>query len=219
MRKLIVFLAVLSLVFGSQQVDAQTSSSSEASKLLHTVSSKVHAYDNIVIQFEYDMRDLAANTHQKTRGKVYLEGDKYRLDLMGITRLFDGKKLYTISREDEEVTISNYNPDSDTNFSLSKMLLFYENGYDYKMDIVQNVHGRRIQYIKLTPQDQSSDVKQILLGIDKRTKHIYKLIQEQKGGGQITVKMNSFKTNQPLSKTLFVFQEKDYPDYYINRLD
>ncbi len=62
------------------------------------------------------------------------------------------------------------------------MLSFYEDGYTYKMDIVQNIKGRKIQYVKLTPIDSDAEIKYILLGIDAQTKHIYNLIEIGKNG-------------------------------------
>ncbi|HET8838921.1 MAG TPA: outer membrane lipoprotein carrier protein LolA [Flavobacteriaceae bacterium] len=191
----------------------------EAKNLMETVASKVRSYDNMEIEFEYTFRDPSADINQETRGTVSLKGDKYRMDLMGIIRIFDGEKIYTIVPEDEEVTISSYDAANDQGLSPSQMLLFYEKGYNYKMDIVQNVLGRTIQYVKLTPVDKNSEIKQILLGIDRQTKHIYNLIQNMKDGSQITIEINSFKTNQPISDLLFTFREEKYKDYYINRLD
>lgn len=214
MKNILYILSFLCVVATGKAQDTNS-----AKELLNTVSQKVRSYDNVTIQFTYKMRNIQANTGQETRGKVYLKGEKYRLNLMGVTRLFDGKKLYTISNEDQEITISSYDPKSENTFALSKMLLFYENGYAYSLDILQNIHGRRIQYVKLTPTDSASEVKHILLGIDKQTKNIYKLIIERNDQTQITVEMTSFKPNQPLSQTLFSFQESNYKDYYINRLD
>lgn len=219
-----VILAFLFCVsfFGVAQTHFQaknTSKVTEAKNLMEAVASKVRSYQNMEIAFEYTLRDPSANINQETRGTVSLKGDKYRMNLMGVTRIFDGKKIYTIVPEDEEVTISNYNPANSHSLSPSKMLLFYENGYDYKMDIVQNVRGRIVQYVKLTPTDKNSKIKQVLLGIDKQTKNIYNLIQLMNDGSQITIEINSFKTNQPLSDLLFTFREEKYRDYYINRLD
>jgi hypothetical protein len=87
------------------------------------------------------------------------------------------------------------------------------------MDIEQNIKGRKIQYVKLTPIDSNSEIKYILLGIDSQTKHIYNLIQIGKNGAKTTLTVNSFKTNEPLSKTLFTFDANKYRDYYINKLD
>jgi len=213
MKKIGVLICI-SLFFGT--LHAQN-----AKQLLDDVSEKVNSYNNIVIDFKYTLNNDKQNVHQDTRGNVTLKGDKYLLNMLGTTRIFDGKKIYSIIPEDEEVTISTYNSSDDKSITPSKMLTFYESGYRYKMDIVQNIRGRKIQFIKLTPIDNNAEIKDLLLGIDTRTKHIYKLIQTDGNGTQFIITVNSFKTNQPISKTLFTFDEKKYvaDGYYINKLD
>lgn len=201
-------------VFGITGIQAQT-----AKELLNEVSKKVKSYNNIVIGFKYSLNNPAENVSQETRGDVTLQGNKYLLNLMGTEQMYDGKKLYVIVPEDEEINISAQNEDDENSITPSKMLTFYEEGYSYKMDIVQDVNGRKIQFVKLTPIDSKSELKEILLGIDKQTKHIYKMIQKQNNGTNVTITVNSFKTNQPLSETLFMFDESKYENYYINRLD
>ena len=214
MKKFPLFiLAVMSVfVMNAQSAD-------KAKNLLKEVSSKVKAYDNMVIDFKYTLENLTEKVSQETRGDVSINGDKYVLNLMGTTQMFDGKKIYTIIPEDQEINISNYIEEDDNSITPSKMFSFYEEGYTYKWDITQDVKGRKIQYIKLTPIDSKADVKNILLGIDTQTKHIYNLIQTQDNGTKITITVKSFKTNQPLAKNLFTFSESRYKDFYINRLD
>lgn len=194
-------------------------SQSKAKGLLNDVSQKVKSYDNIAIEFKYVLENTSENIKQETKGDVTLEGDKYRLNILGVTRLYDGYKLYTISPEDEEVTISIEKDNEEEGLSPSKMLSFYEEGYTYDMDITQNIQGRKIQYVKLTPIDSNSEIKYILLGVDTLTKHIYNLIQIGKNGTKTTLTVNSFQTNELLPKTLFTFDADKYSDYYINEID
>lgn len=194
-----------------------------AKTLLNEVSQKVASYNNMVIDFKYSLNNSKEGVSQDTRGDVTLEGDKYVLNMLGATRMFDGTYVYTIVPEDEEVTISKNDTSEDAGITPSEMLTFYEKGYTYKMDITQNVKGRKIQFVKLIPIDSDAEIKDILLGIDATTKHIYKLIQTDDNGTTYTITVNSFKTNQPISKTLFSFDEKKYGKdgygYYINRLN
>ena len=210
------FLLLLILIV-SQISLAQNSA--EAKKLLNEVSEKVKSYDNIWIEFKYVLENTQENIKQETRGDVVLEGNKYLLNILGTTRLYNGKTLYNISPEDEEVTISKEDFNDEDTITPSKMLSFYEDGYTYKMDIVQNIKGRKIQYVKLTPISSDAEIKYILLGIDAQTKHIYNLIEIGKNGTKTNLTVNSFKTNEQLSKTLFTFDESKYKDYYINKLD
>lgn len=207
---LVILLVALSINSFSQN---------KAKALLNQVSQKVKSYDNISIEFKYVLENTAERIKQETKGDVILQGEKYKLNILGVTRLFDGKKLYNISSEDEEITISSENDNEEDSVTPSKMLSFYEDGYTYVMDIEQNINGRKIQLVKLTPIDSKSEIKYILLGIDVQTKHIYNLMQIGKNGTKTTLTVNSFKTNEPLSKTLFTFDANKYKGYYINKLD
>jgi hypothetical protein len=52
------------------------------------------------------------------------------------------------------------------------------------MDIVQDVRGRKIQY-KINTNKFKDQRKEILLGIDVQTKHIYNLIEIGKKGTKL----------------------------------
>lgn len=213
MKHIIIVFAFLITGIGFSQ------DSKKAEVLLNEVYDKVSAYDNISVDFKYVLENLSENIKQETRGDVVMQDDKYLLNILGVTRLFDGSKLYTISPEDEEVTISSDNTEDENTITPSKMMSFYKDGYTYKMDIIQDVKGRKVQFVKLNPIDTNSEIKEVLLGIDAKTKHIYRLIEIGKNGTKTTLTVNSFKTNEPISKTLFTFDKNKYKDYYINNLD
>ena len=213
--KKVLFILTLIFTLSTQAQD----NALKAKELLDDVTRIVKAYDNISIDFKYVLINTEENINQETRGDVIMDGDKYILNILGITRIFDGKTLYTISPEDEEVTISSENSEDESTITPSKMLSFYEDGYTYSMDIIQNVKGRKIQYVKLLPIDSNSEIQHVLLGIDNNTKHIYNLIEIGNNNTKTILTVNSFKTNEPLSKTLFTFDESKYSDYYINKLD
>ena len=211
-----IVVSIFSLFLTISSLKAQNIQS-----LLSEVSNKVKSYENIQIDFKYSLENTRENVKQDTRANITLKGDNYVLNMLGVTRIFDGKTIYTIVPEDEEVTISNYSKEDDKSISVSEMLTFYENGYNYKMDIQQNIRGRKIQFIKLSPIDSTTEIKNILLGIDMQTKHIYKLIQIDSSGTNYTITVNSFKTNQPISQNLFIFDKEKYINqgYYINKLE
>ncbi|MGY8914076.1 MAG: LolA family protein [Flavobacteriales bacterium] len=212
MKKLFVLAFVLTSTFSMAQ------NASKAKSLLDEVYNKVQSYKNIHVEFKYALQNTEANINQETRGDVTLQGDKYLFNYLGSQQLYDGKKVYTIVPENEEVTIENKSEDVNT-VTPSKMLTFYKTGHNYEWDVLQNIQGRKIQFVKLTPIDTHSEIKSILLGIDIETKHIYRLIETGKNGTKTTITVNSFKTDQPLSKTLFTFDESKYKNegYYIIR--
>jgi len=190
-----------------------------AKALLDQVTAKIKSYNSIIIDFKYSLSNAKENINQDSKGNVILKGNQFVLNFMGVTKIFDGKKTYTIVPEDEEVTISKVNENDNSAVTPSKMLTFFNSGYKYNLDEVANIKGRKIQYVKLIPMNSKDQRKEILLGIDSQTKNIYNLIEIGKKGTKTTLTVNSFKTNQPLSKNQFTFAKNKYPNYYINTLD
>jgi outer membrane lipoprotein-sorting protein len=171
------------------------------------------------IDFKYAINNAKENINQDSKGTIVLQGNKYHLSFMGITKIFDGKKIYTIVPEDEEVTVSNHD-DNDTNaMSPNKIFTFFKKGFKYSMDIKQSVNGKTIQYVKLTPSSIVDKRKEVLIGIDTKTNHIYNVIEVGKNGTKTTLTVSSFKFNQALAKNQFTFVKAKYPNYYINKAD
>ena len=203
MKKIaILVIALISTISYSQNAKA----------LLDDVAKKVQSYDDIYIEFEHKLDNSVANIHQETRGNATLKNELYHFNYMGVEQLFDGDKVYMIIHEDEEVIVKQPNSEDETTITPSSFLTFYEKGFTYTMDILQNVKGRKIQYVKLVPIDSDSDLKHILLGVDNVTKHIYKVIETGKDDTVTTVTISKFATNQSISNKLFTFDKSKFED-------
>jgi hypothetical protein len=94
---------------------------------------------------------------------MLFKSNQYVLNFMGVTKILMEKKSYTIVPEDEEVTISSVNESDDNAITPSKMLTFFNSGYKYYMDIVQDVRGRKIQYIKYQQVQKIKEKKYYLV--------------------------------------------------------
>lgn len=198
----------------SSQVDVK------AQKLLDEVSEKMNNYENIYVEFNYKLHNAEEEVNQETRGNVTLKDDLYNVNFLGVNQLYDGKKVYTIISEDEEVNISDADAEDVETLTPSKFFSFYKNGFTYSWDKLDNMNGRKIQYVKLIPIDSNSEISSVLLGVDVKTNHIYRLIETGNNSTVTTLTITKFKTNQPLSGKLFLFDETKYKKegYLINRL-
>ncbi len=190
----------------------------KAKKILDEVSANMKSYKTLYIEFKNSLDNEEEKLHQETKGTASLKGNLYTVNFMGTTQIFDGKKIYTILPEDEEVNISD--PSEEDDITPAKLFSFYDEGYNYVLDKLQNVNGRKIQYVKLIPIDSKSELKYVLLGIDNKTKNIYKVIQSVKNGSNISITITKFKTNINLSEKMFGFNRKKYEEdgYLINDL-
>ena len=51
-------------------------------------------------------------------------------------------------------------------FIPSKLLTFYKEGYTLEMGKLQNIKGKKIQFVTLNPIDSNSEIIMVELGID-----------------------------------------------------
>ena len=217
--KNIIFLIIV-IITSNNLIISQNAE--EAELLLNKVSENIKSYDNIYINYTYTLSNLEEDINQTNKGSFVTEGDNWKFVMLGVTRIFDGKKLYTISPDDEEVTISTQNPDDESTITPNKMLYFYEEGYNFEMDIVQYVGRKKIQFVKLIPMDSDAEIKYILLGIDVEFNQIYKVIETGINDTQTTIAIVDFEVNLPLEESLFVFDREKYFEelnYYENIID
>ena len=209
--------AVLILTFTIQFGYSQTEDA--ARKLLDEVSQKMSAYKNMQIGFTSSLVNKEAGIEEGDEpphnGKITLQGEKYNLEFLGNTFIYDGKKLYVINHDEKSVTITEGGLDSEEDSGFiypSKLLTFYKEGYNYKMAELTNMKGRKIQFVELTPIDSESEIVKVKLGIDAKTKHIYQMVQVGANKAVTTLTINQFKSNQEVGSMLFSFDQKKYED-------
>jgi len=215
MKKVVVLLITIIL---SATTFAQDDAKAE--QLLDVVSEKMNSYKNIYVEFNYKLHNAEENVNQETRGNVAMKDELYNVNFLGVNQLFDGKKVYTIISEDEEVNVSDADAEDEATLTPSKFFSFYKNGFTYSWDVLENMNGRKIQFVKLIPIDSNSEISSVLLGVDVKTNHIYRLIETGNNSTVTTLTITTFKTDQPLSSNLFLFDEAKYKreGYLINKL-
>ena len=201
-------------LFLSLCIQAQTPEA--AKKLLDEVSKTISGFQNLTFDFTYVLENRQENIRQETKGSATISGDFYKLNFLGNEQLFDGEKTYTIIPENEEITISSLEDDNDFGINPSKLLVFYKEGYAFQWDIKQNVKNQIIQFVKLIPIEENKDLKYLLLGIDLKTKTIFRLIEITTSQTRTTLTLKNLKTNMTLRPDFFDFDVSKYPDYYIN---
>tara|TARA_B110001450_G_scaffold115041_1_gene108749 strand:- start:543 stop:1199 length:657 start_codon:yes stop_codon:yes gene_type:complete len=189
--------------------------SENAKLLLDEVSTKMGAYKNMSISFSETLSNEDAGIKEgdepPLKSKIILQGDKYTLDYLGNKFIFDGKKLFVINNDEKEVTITDGDMNGDDGFIYpSKLLTFYNEGYNFEMGDLKNNDDRKLQYITLKPIDSESDIIRVELVIDITKMHIYKLIQTGLNGSKTTFTITEFKKNLTLSDNFFSFDEEKY---------
>ena len=207
-----IWLFVITLLVNTAAFSQQKD---EARILLDAVSTTMKSYNNMALDFSTSLTNEEAGIYEgdelPTKGSITLQGEKYNLNYLGNTFIFDGLKLYVINHDEKEVMINDQDLQEDDGVIYpSKLLTFYKEGYEYKMGVIKNIKGRKVQFIDLTPIDTDSEIVKVNLGIDIKTSHIYKLIQFGDNGTKTILTIDQFKSNQNISKEMFQFDQNSY---------
>lgn len=215
MKKHIILALILALTF----LTTFSQNDTKAKKILDKVSKTMSSYDNVFIDFKYELNNKAEDVHQELSGDVILQGEKYVVNLFGSTQMFDGSKTYTIIPENEEVNISSVDIDNENTVTPSKFFSFYKSGYTYTLGKLKNIDGKKIQFVNLVPIDTNSEVLSVLVGVDLKNNHIHQIIEIGKNGTETILTVKQMKTNQNIDSSLFYFDEKKYENlgYFINK--
>ena len=184
--------------------------------LLDKVSKNMLSKENMSFEFVYKLENSKEKISQEIIGNAQISGEKYKLNFMDIQQIYDGNKTYTIIPENEEINIDSGDGNSDLMIKPTNLITFYTSGYGYEWDIKQIVMGRTIQYVKLLPIEENSDVKYLLIGIDINNLILYKIIEIGKNGTNTTLKIINQSYNTALPKNHFKFNPESYKDYFIN---
>ena len=204
------FLGLLVAVFFVQMV--YTQEEDNAKKLLDQVSEKMGAYTNMQLDFSTTLINKDAGIEEgdepPINGKIALKGEKYNLEYLGNTFIFDGNKLFVINHDDREITITDGDLSEDDGFIYpSKLLTFYQEGYNYQMGQLELIDKKKIQFVELFPIDSDSEIIKVKLGIDLEFQHMYQLVQIGENGAITTLTINKLESNTSISDALFQFDQ------------
>ena len=195
----------------------------KAKELLDKVSERMRSYRNIKLVFSTTLTNEEAGIGRGEElpiyGKIILERERYNLDYLGNTFIFDGSKLFVINHDDKEITITEGDLNEDEGFIYpSKLLTFYQEGYNYQMGKLERIGGKKIQFVELIPISSDSEIVKVNLGIDSELQHIYQVIQSGENGVTTTLTISQFRSNEPISDLLFQFDQSKYEelDYLID---
>ena len=215
------FLGLLVAVFFVQMV--YTQEEDNAKKLLDQVSEKMGAYTNMQLDFSTTLINKDAGIEEgdepPINGKIALKGEKYNLEYLGNTFIFDGNKLFVINHDDREITITDGDLSEDDGFIYpSKLLTFYQEAYNYQMGQLELIDKKKIQFVELFPIDSDSEIIKVKLGIDLEFQHMYQLVQIGENGAITTLTINKLESNTSISDALFQFDQAKYEelDYLID---
>lgn len=201
-----LFLALI--IFGA----AFGQSDPKADKILKESQTKFKALKNISADFTYTLTNPNLAKPIIKKGTVKVEGNKYRVNFASESFYCDGKKVWVHLTDEEEVTISAYDPDE----AISVDLIYktYEKDVRSRMDGEEGTNYK----ISVFMLDEKSDFWKAEIWIDKTTKLVQKAKMYARNGSDYVYDLKNVKTNLTIDPSEFVFDKTKFPNVYINNM-
>ena len=199
MKKHFLLIIIALLTLGVKAQDAET--------MFKSAVDKLKSYDNIEIAFDYNMINTEAGIYETMEGAGFLQGDAFKLLIMGQIIISDGTTTWTYNADAQEVMISDVDK-TENNTPLAIVDSYYDNitakfvdnanGSEKKIEIKSLIGNENFKKLVVTMDSNTLEIKDIHLFDNDNTEFVYVI--------------KRFVTNQKLPADFFTFKESDFPD-------
>lgn len=176
-----------------------------ALKILDKFSEKALSAPSVTIEFELRIHDALEESDQTMNGVVYIKNGFYKLQLPDNIIWSNGKTVWTLAPEVEEVTITV--PDKEETFYNDPVSLFtiYKEGYKQKVIEATIAHS----IIDLYPEDIESDFSRIRLLIDN-SNNLKEAEYKRKDGLTMFIIVKSYDLKKVYQDSFFEFDQSKF---------
>jgi outer membrane lipoprotein-sorting protein len=186
---------------------ALSAKAQNAETLFKSAVDKLKSYDNIEIAFDYNMINTEAGIFETMDGAGFLQGDAFKLFIMGQVIICDGHTTWTYNSDAEEVMITEVDKSDGSGSPISVIESYYDNitakyvdeaGAIKKIEVKSLISNDNFKKIIVTLDSNNLEIKDIHLFDNDETEFVYVI--------------KKFVTNQKLPADFFTFKESDFPD-------
>ena len=199
MKKHLLLITIALIAFGVKAQNAET--------MFKSAVDKLKSYDNIEIEFDYNMINMEAGIYETMDGAGFLQGDAFKLFIMGQVIICDGNTTWTYNSDAEEVMITEVDKTDGNGSPLSIIESYYDNITAKIVD-----EAGIIKKIEVESLISNDNFKKIIVTIDSNTLAIKDIHLFDNDDTEFVYVIKKFVTNQKLPADFFTFKESDFPD-------
>lgn len=184
---------------------------------LDAMSTKYKTMEAFEANIICNMTNEIDKVNDEFKGKITVKGNKFRLVLPEQELFNDGATQWTYLPEAKEVTIDNYDPNSD-DINPSKILSMYKKGYKYISLGDKTEAGVVCEEIDLVPDKKDAQYFKIKMMINKKEKTIQSWTMFNKSGDRYKYTITKFTPGVKVEDAFFVFDPKKHPGVEVSDL-
>ena len=214
--KNISMLALLSLIatsnFGQQD--------SKAEAYLQSVSEQFDLDKGYVIQMDYIREDLMQETSAEGEGTIWMKGLKYKIVVDEYIVYYNEKKLYSQNTDNEEVYVSEPDPDQPGYLQAVpiKIIKSYEQDFNYMYIGNTPMMGKTLVEIQLYPKDRSGPYSMLKMYVNPGSQKLEVIQLKHKEGILYTMIFSEIREDRSIEESTFDYDPSAYPNTEIIEL-
>jgi len=218
----IVSLLFLTLSASGQNTQYTSAAESDPAALaiLQQLRQKYDGYSSF--QADYSLTiELPEQPAEVQKGTLARQGDKYHMKMSSQEVISDGKALYLILHNNQEVQINDLPEEGEDQSILSPQALLnlYESDkFVYTLTNELDRNGTVVQQIEMKPLDKYADYSKVRMEVDKKRNEVLNVIAFGKDGSRFTFTLDKVMPNKSFSSAHFTFDKAKYPEYYVEDL-
>lgn len=199
------WLLFVALLFAGSVLQAKNS----PEELLKKTLDKMTSLHNFKANLSYTMDNKQMNIHEKKTGTIFVEGDKFRIELEGQIIISDGKNVWTIIKDSKEVMLTSVDPANPNSFSPTAILKRY---VDYKARFEKHDKDSNVKTLVLISKKETT-YKKLTLVVDESKLLLKDISLYDKEGNVFTYHISDFRSDLKVAPGTFTFRPEDFPGY------
>lgn len=213
MRKITSLLIATIIIMSGTNALAQDIA---AKSILDKLSNKAKTYSSLSAEFTYKMVNTSDGIDESQTGFLMTKGEKYRFSIAGQTIISDGKLVWTVLEDAEEVQINEVPQDEETEDYINpvSVLTLWEKGFKYKYDSKVEKDSKVYDIINLYPENADEvSFHTVKLMVDQAALEVKEVLLKGKDGTDFTYTLTSFSPNKPIDDGKFTFDTEKHSDF------
>lgn len=196
-RKLLTCVAFL---FVAQTLTAQNN----AEALIRLMVNQIKSHKNVEINFNYQINTDGKKSVETEKGKAWLQGEAYKIEMKDQQTISDGKTIWTYFIEEEEVMVSNASEGVDN--TPLKLLNTLDESY---VATLSKMEDNGVGTIELA--NPKGQYKRVSLKVDMKKTELKSADIYLEDGSKLIINVEEMKFDQKLDDKFFTFDEKAHP--------
>jgi len=192
--------------------------SQDANALLGKLSEQAKSYGSIEATYTSIMVDKMSDFEATQAGTIYVDGNKYSLDIGDYLIISDGETIWTYEPAVNDCYVDDAEMMAEEGMDPSKLFTIWEDDFKNEWKGTVDLNGESVVQINLYPlAGDEKPFHTIQLFINEKDLELRRAVVKGREGTDVTYYVNSFKPQAEVPASTFTFDQGKFPG--VNMVD